>query len=79
MHVVFVWKRRFVFREYAELLSCVNETQRETADENTVRVKLWIVSTDATGTFRKSASATRLALPGRYLMTGLNFSIVRNQ
>ena len=36
--VVFVWKKRFVFREYAELLSCVIETQRETADEDTRRV-----------------------------------------
>ncbi len=38
MHVVFVWKRRFVFREYAELLSCVTETQREMADEEMGRV-----------------------------------------
>ncbi len=34
MHVVFVWKKRFVFREHAEVLSGV-ETQRETAYEAT--------------------------------------------
>ncbi len=38
VHVVFMWKKRFVFREHAELLSCVDETQRETADEDTGRV-----------------------------------------
>ncbi len=38
VHVVFMWKKRFVFREHAELLSCVNETQRETTNEGT-----WVV------------------------------------